>query len=157
VNGAAPLRPFEEGDLPALADLWVVSWRETGLPVDFEGRRDWLLERLERHREAGGEIVVGLDARQGAAGFITIEPGSGYLDQLAVAPAEKGSGLASRLLDEAKRLSPGVVELDVNEANLRARRFYEREGFVEVSRGLSERSGLPTLRLRWTRPANAAF
>ena len=60
-----------------------------------------------------------------------------------------GSGLASALIDEAKRLSPGVVELDVNEANERAVRFYEREGFDFVTRGTSEHSGLPTRRVRW--------
>ncbi len=156
MSGAA-LRPFEESDLPALATLWVASWRETGLPVDFEERRDWLLDRLKSHRAAGGAIVVGLDTEGAAAGFVTLEPENGYLDQLAVAPSGKGSGLATRLLDEAKRLSPGVVELDVNEANLRARRFYAREGFVEVTRGVSERSGLPTWRLRWTREAGRAY
>ena len=156
MSGAA-LRLFEEGDLPALATLWVASWRETGLPVDFEGRRDWLLDRLKTHRAGGGAIVVGLDAEGAVAGFVTLEAGSGYLDQLAVAPSAKGAGLATRLLDEAKRLSPGVVELDVNEANLRARRFYEREGFVEVTRGVSERSGLPTWRLRWTREAGESL
>ena len=85
------------------------------------------------------------------AGFVTIDPKTGALDQLCVAPAERGSGLAAALLDEAKRRSPGVVELEVNEANARARRFYEREGFAIVGRGVSPLSGLPTLKMRWTR------
>ena len=149
---APALRGFEASDFPALADLWVASWRETGFPIDFEARRPWLKDRLLAHRAAGGAIVVGLDADAGPAGFVTIEPATGYLDQLCVAPDEKGSGLASALLEAAKRLAPGVVELDVNEANGRALRFYEREGFVRVARGFSEHSGLATLRLRWTPP-----
>ena len=80
---------------------------------------------------------------------LTIDPNSGYLDQLCVAPAERGSGLATALLNEAKRRSPGVVELDVNEANARARRFYEREGFSIAGRGVSPHSGLPTFKMRW--------
>jgi len=143
------LRRFEERDLPALADLWVAAWRETGFAIDFAARRTWLIERLHAHLAAGGAIVVGLDAEGWPGGFVTIDPKSGYLDQLCVGPDEKGSGLAAALLDEAKRLSPGVVELDVNEANERAVRFYEREGLVFVTRGSSERSGLPTRRLRW--------
>jgi len=100
-------------------------------------------------RAEGVAIVVGFDRQNRPAGFVTIDQRSGYLDQLCVAPGERGSGLAVALLDEARRRSPGFVELDVNEANARALRFYEREGFVFVTRGLSALSGLPTVRLRW--------
>jgi putative acetyltransferase len=48
-----------------------------------------------------------------------------------------------------KRRSPAVIELDVNETNPRARRFYEREGFSIVGRGLNPQSGLSTLKMRW--------
>ncbi len=94
-------------------------------------------------------IVVGLGHSGRPAGFVAIDPKDGYLDQLCVAPAERGSGLAAALLDEAKRLSPGVVELEVNEANARAIRFYEREGFSISGSGENASSGLPTLRMRW--------
>jgi len=144
------LRSFEERDLEALCDLWVAAWRETGFPIDFAARRPWLAARLGAHRAAGGAIVVGLDAAGRPAGFVTIDRANGYLDQLCVAVGEKGSGLASALLDEAKRRAPGGIELNVNEANERARRFYAREGFAAVARGSSAQSGLPTLRLRWT-------
>ena len=147
---AFALRDFDEADLPALLDLWVAAWRATGFAVDFEARRPWLDQRLRAHRAEGGAIVVGLDAAGRPAGFVTVDRANGYLDQLCVAPLERGSGLAAALLDAAKRLAPGVVELDVNEANQRAGRFYEREGFHIVARGLSAQSGMPTLRMRWT-------
>ncbi len=143
------LRDFQASDLPALADLWVAAWRETGFAIDFEARRPWLIERLAAHRAAGGAIVVGLDRAGRPAGFVTIDPANGYLDQLCVAPFERGSGLAKALLVAAKGRSPGVVELDVNEANPRARRFYAREGFAPVTRGVSAQYGLPTERMRW--------
>ena len=145
-----PTRGVEDHDGPALADLWVAAWRESSFAIDFEARRPWLMERLAAHRAAGGAIVVGLDADGQPAGFVAIDPATGYLDQLCVAPAQKGSGLAGALLAEARRLAAGPIELDVNEANARARAFYAREGFIVVARGVSERSGLPTLRLRWT-------
>jgi putative acetyltransferase len=144
------LRGFDERDLPALADLWVAAWRDTGLAIDFEARRAWLIDRLDAHRAADGAVVVGLDAAGRPAGFVTIDPASGYLDQLCVVPSEKGSGLATALLNEAKRRSPGAIELEVNEANERARLFYAREGFVVVAKGSSTQSGMPALRLRWT-------
>ena len=146
------LRDFDERDLPALADLWISAWRTSGLNVDFEARRAWLIQQLDAHRAAGGAIVVGLDDDGRLAGFATLDQESGYLDQLCVAPDARGSGLATALLDEAKRLAHGAVELDVNEANERACRFYQREGFASVTRGASALSGLPTLRLRWSPP-----
>lgn len=144
------LRDFEPADLDPLADLWVAAWRETSFDIDFEARRPWLVERLGAHRATGGAIVVGLDGAGRPKGFVTIDPANGYLDQICVAPAERGSGLAKALLDAAKARSPGVVELDVNDANPRARRFYAREGFAPVTRGVSAQSGLPTERMRWT-------
>jgi putative acetyltransferase len=143
------LRGFSEPDLAALIDLWVAAWNETGLPIDFDSRRSWLSDHLRALRADGAEIVVGLDAGENLAGFVTIDPISGYLDQLCVAPVERGSGLAAALLSEAKRRSPGLVQLDVNEANARARRYYEREGFWVVGQGVSPHSGLPTLRMLW--------
>jgi putative acetyltransferase len=143
------LRDFAEADLPALIDLWVVAWRETGLPIDFDARRAWLEARLSALLTGGATIVVGLDAGEKPAGFFAIDPRCGALDQLCVAPAERGSGLAIALTDEAKRRSPGAIELKVNEANPRAKRFYEREGFEIVGRGVSSLSGWPTLTMRW--------
>jgi putative acetyltransferase len=144
------LRHFEEFDLPALVELWVAAWRDSGFDIDFEARRTWLVQRLTAHRAEGGAIVVGLDEIGRLAGFVTFDQESGYLDQLCVAPNARGSGIAKALLDQAKQLGRGIVELDVNEANERACRFYKREGFVVVTRGASALSGLPTLRLRWS-------
>jgi putative acetyltransferase len=143
------LRDFVEADLPALIDLWVAAWSETGLGIDFDARRAWLKSHLRTLRADGAEIIVGLDEGGKPAGFAAIDAKSGYLDQLCVAPAEGGSGLASALVDEAKRRSPRVIELDVNNTNARARRFYEREGFSVVGRGFNPQSGLPTLKMRW--------
>ncbi|HVP98677.1 MAG TPA: GNAT family N-acetyltransferase [Roseiarcus sp.] len=143
------LRLFVADDLPALADLWVAAWRETGLPIDFEERRPWVEARLSGIAADRGAIIVGLGPDGPPAGFVTIDLKSGYLDQLCVAPAERGSGLARALLNEAKRLSPSLIELDVNEANPRALSFYKRERFKVAARGVSETSGLPTLRMRW--------
>jgi len=149
VSASNRLRDFAEADLPALIDVWAAAWSETGLPIDFDARRAWLKDRLRALRADGAMIVVGLDASEKPAGFVAIDPRGGALDQLCVAPAERGSGLASSLLDEAKRRSPGVVELDVNEANARARRFYDREGFSVVGPGVNALSGLPTLKMVW--------
>ena len=143
------LRPFIEADLEAIVELWVAAWSESGFVVDFGARRAWLETRLRAFQAEGGLILVGLDAGARPAGFVTLDPKTGFLDQLCVAPSEFGSGLATALIDAAKRKSRGVIELEVNEANARARRLYEREGFAAVGRSVNLQSGLPTLKMRW--------
>ena len=143
------LRAYAEADLPALIDLWVTAWSETGFAIDFTARREWLGDRLRSLRADGAAIVVGLDRGGLPSGFVTINARSGDLDQLCVAPKERGSGLATALLDEAKRRSPGGIMLEVNEQNARARRFYEREGFSVSGQGVNAGSGLPTLKMLW--------
>ena len=49
------LRGFAEADLPALIDLWVAAWNETGLPIDFDARRAWIEERLSALRAGGAD------------------------------------------------------------------------------------------------------
>ena len=58
---------FAEADLPALIDLWVAAWRETGFAIDFDARRAWLENRLRALRADGAEIV-GRPRRGGRAG-----------------------------------------------------------------------------------------
>ena len=91
-----------------------------------------------------------LRSRQGAlTGFVTIDA-KGYLDQLVVSPDHWGSPLATALVDEAKRLSPGGVTLLVNKDNARAIRFYERNGFAHTGEDVNS-SGRPVLKMAWTR------
>jgi putative acetyltransferase len=140
------LRAIEPADVDGVADLWVAAWKTTGLPIDFDARRAWLVGRLRELAREGATILVGLDAEGRPAGLVTVDS-RGAVDQIFVAPSERGGDLARALIDEAKRRSPDVVDLEVNLDNPRARRFYEREGFVGV--GASALSGLPTLHLRW--------
>ncbi len=136
-------------DLPDLTDLWVAAWRATGMPVDFEARREWFIAHLEKLASSGADIVVARDGDGALAGFVTMDRESGHLDQLCVAPARQGEGVARVLLGEAKARAPGCVRLEVNADNLRACRFYQREGFVATGRGVSPLSGLPILFMQW--------
>ena len=147
------LDAFAEADLreilPAIADLWVAAWKTTGFAIDFDARREWLKHHLATLAAHGVRIIVARDREGRPLGFASLDPNDGYLDQLCVAPRAFRSGVGRALMREAMRLSPGVVELDVNEANARAVNFYRREGFRAVTQGLSAGSGLPTIRMRW--------
>jgi putative acetyltransferase len=81
-------------------------------------------------------------------GFVTID-GSGYLDQLVVAPEAWGSTVASALMQAAKEISPHGINLLVNSDNARAIRFYEREGFRHTHDDVNPVSGRPVKAMAW--------
>lgn len=148
VDGVS-LRSRADSDTASLLDLWVASWREALPNIDFIARRQWLLAHLQALEAAGAVTICAFNAGGRLLGFVTLDPASGYLDQIAVAPQAKGSGAGGLLLNEARRLSPQGLVLEVNQDNPRALRFYEREGFEKIAAGVNPRSGLKTWRLRW--------
>jgi putative acetyltransferase len=68
---------------------------------------------------------------------------------LVVSPARWGSDIAGALVTEAKRLSPAGITLLVNIDNMRAIRFYERNGFVHAGDDVNPTSGRPVKRMEW--------
>jgi putative acetyltransferase len=146
-NGIS-LRPPEDNERPGLADLWEASWREAMPQIDFAARRDWFFAHLQALEAARAVTICAFDASGAMLGFMTIDPETGYLDQIALAPQAKGGPAAKLLLAEARRLSPTGIELEVNQDNPRAVRFYEREGFERMAEGVNPRSGLKTWRMR---------
>jgi len=141
------LRPYRGEDEDAAIALWLQTWQQAYPSIDFAGRENWWRERWRSELVPKAEIIV---AEQAGAliGFVTIDA-SGYLDQLVVAPGHWGSKLATALVDEAKRRSPDCIRLLVNTDNIRAIRFYERNGFAHAGEDVNPTSGRPVLRMEW--------
>lgn len=142
--------------LGPVADLWVASWAKTMPSIDFEARRAWFVDHLLEGLAQGVRIRCAHVETGDVAGFVMIDPATGWLDQIAVHPDAWGAGIAEALVADARRISPARVGLDVNADNARAVAFYEKQGFVRVGEGRNPRSGLPTLVLEWRPAAPAA-
>jgi ribosomal-protein-alanine N-acetyltransferase len=103
-------------------------------------RRGWTTEEFERLLV--GRDVVAHRAMVGRmlAGFILsrLVVDEAEILSVAVASAQRGRGLASRLLDLHLRRLAGLgvrtVFLEVDQDNIAARRLYHRAGFAEVGR-----------------------
>jgi GNAT superfamily N-acetyltransferase len=82
-------------------------------------------------------------------GFAGVSPG--WLDHLYVDPEAQDAGIGTALLDHAKRLQPGGLELWTFQRNTGARRFYERHGFALVERtdGSGNMEREPDARYAW--------
>jgi putative acetyltransferase len=141
------LRRYREDDCEAALALWRRAWEAAMPEIDFGARIDGWRERWIDELVPRNSIVVA--EADGLAGFVVIEPESGYLDQIVVRPEDWGGGLAKALLDEAKRLAAAGIALDVNQSNARAIRFYGREGFLRAGEGVNPLSGAPTFRYMW--------
>src|SRR5271169_5567242 len=145
------LRPYRAEDEDAAIALWATTWQQAYPSIDFAARVPWWRERWRGELVSNAAIIVA-EHETGLAGFVTID-GQGYLDQLVVAPDHWGRSLATMLVDEAKRLSPASITLLVNDDNIRAIRFYERNGFAHAGIGVNPTSGRPVLRMQWNAKA----
>ena len=116
------LRPYKAGDEDAAIELWRRSWQVACPHLDFTARIGWWRERWRNELVPRARIVV---AETGGVleGLVTIEPDTGYLDQLVVAPEFWGSNIGTLLMDEAKRISPTKLDLLVNKEDRKSTRL----------------------------------
>jgi putative acetyltransferase len=146
------LRPYRASDEDAAIALWLATWQQAYPLIDFAARLPWWRERWRNELVTNAAITV-VEQQDRLLGFVTID-GQGYLDQLVVAPDRWGSELATMLVNEAKRLSPGSITLLVNTDNARAIRFYERNGFVHKGEDVNPVSGRPVKKMEWRAEAS---
>ncbi len=146
--GGISIRRAVSPDGIAVAKLWLRSF-DAALPTVRRAHTDAevtayfsdiVVPQLDTWVACRGPEVVGM---------ATIREGD--LDQLYVDPAHQGQGIGAALLDQAKVCRPTGLELWVFQVNERARRFYERHGFVELFRtdGQANEEREPDIRMAW--------
>lgn len=146
------LRRYRDDDEDAAIALWLRSWRMAYPQLDFAARLDGWRDRWRSEIVPVAEIVVAeLESAQETTmiGFVTVDPRTRYLDQLVVAPERWGTGIGAALIEQAKKLSPSGLDLDVNIDNERAIRFYRKERFAIGGAGINPSSKRPVYRMNW--------
>ena len=142
------LRGYRTADEDAAIELWRRTWQAAYPHIDFAKRVDWWRERWRTELVPQAQIMVAeMDGVM--EGFVTVDPKSGYLDQIVVAPEFWGSNVGTMLLDRAKRISPARLDLLVNKDNVRAIGFYEKHGFALAGDDVNPVSGRPVYRMTW--------
>lgn len=139
------LRPATADDVEAIATIWHNGWSD--------GHRGHVPDALYAHRRLadfhhlvpariGGTTVAIVDSR--AAGFVTVR--GDEVEQLYVAPAARGTGVAAALLrhgEETIAARSDRAWLAVVAGNARARRFYAREGWRDAG-AINYRAQVPS-------------
>ena len=133
-DDAVTLRPARPEDAPAVAEIWRQGWRDAHLghvPDELLTARTHSSFDTRAGERTGDTVVAVADGA--VAGFVMVTDDE--VEQVYVAAAHRGSGVAAPLLAEAERLvRAGGYErawLAVVAGNTRARRFYERNGWVD--------------------------
>lgn len=142
------MRPYQPEDFDDTVDLWMRAWQAAMPEIAFARRLEWWRGRWQNDLVPNNVITIA-DVGDHPEGFVVIDPKSGWLDQLAVEPVLWGHGIGRKLLDEAKRVSPGGIRLDVNQTNERAIRLYEHAGFARAGSGVNRHSGAATYLYEW--------
>ena len=139
-------------DADAVADVFIESFRAT-LPTVRRAHEDADVRRYVRDiLVPQTECWVAVDRRGRVVAMMSLKPG--WVAQLYVAPDLLGKGIGRQLLDLAKQRAPDELQLWTFQVNGRARRFYERNGFVaaEMTDGSANEEREPDVRFVWRRP-----
>lgn len=141
------IRPALADDAAAVAEIYLTSFKAT---YDFPlAHTEAQVHTWIRHLIAAQEVWVAVDSDDAIVGMMKVV--TGELGQLYVRPDRLGEGIGGALLEVARKRSPDGLALYAFQANARARRFYERHGFLadRFSDGSDSEEGQPDVRYVW--------
>jgi ribosomal protein S18 acetylase RimI-like enzyme len=134
VDHDVTLRPATPDDAPAVAAIWHAGWRDGHLgnvPDELVAARteaSFLPRAMERVPTTTVAEIDGV-----VAGFVTVIDDE--VEQVYVSADHRGRGVADALMESAERhlarSGRPTAWLAVVAGNQRARRFYERRGWVD--------------------------
>ncbi|HZM74884.1 MAG TPA: GNAT family N-acetyltransferase [Candidatus Limnocylindrales bacterium] len=128
------LRPATSEDSRDVARIWADGWRDGHLghvPDELTAIRTPESFAVRAAQRVGDTTVADVGGQ--VAGFVMVAQDE--VEQVYVDAAHRGTGVASALLAEGERQVKAAGHakawLAVATGNARARRFYEREGWVD--------------------------
>ncbi len=109
-----------------------------------------LSARLQILLAGAATFAILVESPSVALGLVTLRPNVWYdgsvalLDELYVVPAVRNGGIGSAvmavLVGECRARGVDLIEINVDEADVDAQRFYERHGYSDVEVATGERS-----------------
>ena len=111
---------------------------------------DVLAPRLRALLSGDDTLAIMVGHPGDAVGLITLRPNVWFagpvalLDELYVAPRRRGQGIGSAIVEHVllvtRTMGVGLIEINVDEGDVDARRFYERHGFSAAEPDTGERA-----------------
>jgi ribosomal protein S18 acetylase RimI-like enzyme len=144
------IRPARADEYDDIARVWMDSWVSTGLDEASDFLLAQLRARIPQEVASGWTLFVA-DDNGTLAGMLALHLPKRYLDQLFVAPAYQGRSLGRQLLAFTRTHLPDEIHLRCVRENVKAWRWYEREGFVFDKEQVEPMTGLVMKHYRWTK------
>jgi GNAT superfamily N-acetyltransferase len=129
------LRPAVEADREFLFDLHRATMRPMIERTWGVWEEAWQRAHFDARFDPSAIFVLTVDGRDVGTVWLDRRPAELYVAELQVTPALQGAGLGTAMLRRviAEAAEAGLpVTLQVLEANVRARRLYERLGFRAI-------------------------
>ena len=151
-------RPATSADAEQVADIYLES-RKTFLGYAPLAHSDDSIRRwIAGHLIPSGGVTVASpsDPTAPLVGMMALSRKGhiAWIDHLYLRPSVVGSGLGSRLVENAKAELGPPIRLHTFQENEGARRFYERHGFaiLELGDGSGNEEGCPDILYEWPEP-----
>jgi ribosomal protein S18 acetylase RimI-like enzyme len=153
------IRPAIAEDVGFLTDVVIEATRAQGrLPNNFDERQwrkgfaDWTMQQLRGEIPDSTTSVV--EVANQRAGRLRITRTAGYIELsgIQLLPDIQRHGIGTAIIEDLKAQAAAVgipLDLGVEKDNARARKLYERLGFIQVGETEQE------CKLRWNPPPDA--
>ncbi len=137
------IREIQKKDIDKVAELWL----ETNICAhEFVPEQYWR-DNFEKVKEMFGQAEIYVyESGQDIQGFVGLN--KDYIAGIFVRKNIQSNGIGKQLLDYVKTIK-NQLELSVYEKNIRAVKFYEREGFVIQSTGKDSHTGEKEYTMSW--------
>lgn len=146
------IRPYRDGDFDPVTILWRIS-SEKNLPELQREKGHFFYEDRDYFRShvlPSNDVWV-VEINQRPVGFMAMH--HDFIDHLYIDPDYQRRGIGKALLDFARQRSPEHVWLYTLQANVNARAFYEKNGFVAEKLGVSPPpENEPDVEYHWRKP-----
>ncbi len=139
------IRELRKADINSVAEIWLDTNRKAHafIPASYwESNFALVKEMLPQAEVYVYENDKGIQAFLGLSGE--------YIEGIFVSEGAQSRGIGKCLLDCAKDRKP-ALRLNVYQKNVRAIRFYRREGFQIRRSGLDAATGEPDYEMLWRR------
>ena len=139
------IRELRKADINSVADIWLDTNRKAHafIPASYWESNFALVKEMLPQAE-----VYVYEDEKGIQGFLGLS--GEYIEGIFVSEQAQSHGIGKCLLDYAKNRKP-ALRLNVYQKNMRAIRFYRREGFQIQREGLDADTGEPDYEMLWRR------
>ncbi len=140
------IRDYLDRDLNQVVELWYRSWAHEFPNLKHpQSFGEWKL-RFQNDLAKRGNVLVAV-IRHRIVGFVVAIEGK--INQIFVDIDIQRNGTGTALIDRVKKIYPSGLRLTVLQQNTKARKFYEKHGFVAGKLGVNKINRQPNIEYIW--------